>query len=559
MNRVVMASWFGDGELTEATFKTNVLDALVWTNQLGPRAVSPYAYPGDWSIAFENIGTYDATEGEIRPYRDYYQLVAKTSGYYFKFRVYAKPEARSLIDGDAAEAEGVEFSFYDPDGCVTISNNVLTSTGSAGTVIITATDTNGTVKTSMMSVTPVGKDSVLDAFAAEDASTERYIWEEAVFSRLATVSTDPEDMVTVYGCRTVSNWGDKVGVLTPWSYPRSLGRFGTGGRMVVSEWPGVSDFSTTRRKHCVAENGDFFWPELATNLWCYSINCHESLWSEADGMSALAVASHYFLAASHVDWMWSRTPAYSPKFRCGHGDGDIVHCAYSGMKKVAVIRNKSGDDSDIALWYTTNEIPAQCIAKFLRGDVASRLSSSGFARVPGFVLTCHQTVSPVCLSSLWGSALGSWKPMPGVGDLVNNYMRDAADVPANATGLEHMTHMFDSSDPVFYVSPRGQVIPSFQVMYATPAHNGSSGPGYDDYKTDQISERIRSHSGGAEDLSYWTFEELWCGGTNTLETASAKGVESVESAGASGAIRPVRQRRPVRGIGTSEGNKWEIQ
>lgn len=34
VNRVVMASWFGDGELTEATFKTNVLDAIVWTNAL---------------------------------------------------------------------------------------------------------------------------------------------------------------------------------------------------------------------------------------------------------------------------------------------------------------------------------------------------------------------------------------------------------------------------------------------------------------------------------------------------------------------------------------------
>ena len=54
--------------------------------------------------------------------------------------------------------------------------------------------------------------------------------------------------------------------------------------------------------------------------------------------------------------------------------------------------------------------------------------------------------------------------------------------------------------------------------YSVSDGGGSSGPSYADV-IESLSTMIVADSNGAEDISRWTFEELWTGGTNTFETA----------------------------------------
>ena len=506
--------------------RTSAVEDVVYMSDIGPlieaamsnitkktEMVSPYAFPNDWYLMFSEIGYEKTAQGYLVPNLDFYSLYSTTAGFVHTYEVKAEMEARSIED--SADPMPVEFSVYDPVGACTFENNILTPTGTAGTVVVTGTDTNGESKTAPITMTPLGADKVIDYYHQEGTTTERYIWSTNIFSRLNAVSMASEDMVTIYGCRTTNNWSAQVNVFTPWTYPRSLGRFGTGGRMIASEWPGVTDFATKRRTHCTVENADFFWPELLTNLWCYSINCHEALWSEADGMSAIAVSEHYLLGTDHVDWLWSRNRDYSPKFRYGHGEGEFVHCTYASMRKVGYVKTPSGGNTDISVWYTSVSIPPQCRAKFITKDVANRLSLSNFYHIPGFTITCHQTVNPVCMS--FGYFNGAWHPTPGVGEAKNWYIFPSDNAQLQKCQLlEHMTHMYDSSDPFFFVSPKGQVIPSGAVHYGSSAQNGGSGPSYLDYYG-EISTMIRNDSSGTEDLQFWTYEELWCGGVNTLE------------------------------------------
>ena len=195
-------------------------------------------------------------------------------------------------------------------------------------------------------------------------------------------------------------------------------------------------------------------------------------------------------------------------------DGEFIHCTYDTMRKVGSIKTPSGANADISVWYTSISIPPQCRAKFITKEVANKLSMSNLYRVPGFTITCHQTVNPACME--FGRFVGSWHPTPGVGEPANGYIFESDAQILKCQQLEHMVHMYDSSDPFFFVSPKGQVIPSGAIHYGSTAQNSGAGPNYLDYYG-EISNMIKNDSSNTEDLQYWTYEELWCGGVNTLE------------------------------------------
>lgn len=543
-NRIVTASWFGDNTLTETRFQEEILPTH--TNVPPPVDLSPWAYANDWYITIFDDGSTTATNAYTEAWLDIFRKRARSYGTYRRYKVEVAMEEREI--GDATIPPEVTWDISDPMNAATWdeANQTLTSTGVDGQVKVSATDTNDTTKTTVANMFKVAPDTVVKAFGGESPTTERYIWSTNVFAKLAAISTAEADMVTIYGCRDATITGGGKGSwsshysLVPWSYPRALSRWGTGGRMYTNEWAGQSQpFEKAHRTWCRVENHDFFWPELQTNLWCYSINCHEAAGdrSNFDGKIATAVAPHYLITANHTCWMWGRTPSQAPRFRYGTGDNEIMACDYRGMKQLGVIKNASGGDTDIAIFYTTNTIPNQCIAHFIRGEELRKLSLTGFSQSAAFTITTHQSVAPVCLnnttsdawstnaptasSGAWylpGGWTGSWSPTPLTTAESNPYAFDESQIPANVRNLEHMTHMQDSSDPVFIAAPNGRIVPCSHIWMAGASNNGAGGPPYPDYVLDQMDAIIHSHSEGAEGLRYWTKADLWSGkGSNTIQ------------------------------------------
>lgn len=512
-NRIVMASWFGDPLLDEKKFQETILHDVTNSAASLPE-YSIYSEPWAWAI---QITAHGNKTGDTGYWRDMVSKYAQP-GTYSSYSVEAVPDA-GYIEG-SERVPHVDFDLHDPSGAVaSFEDNVITPADKPGVVRVIGTDTNGVTKESVVVLTPYKEAVIGEQYWKEGATTERKIWNAFLAQKLAAVSTDAADMVEYYNCRNKDNQY-KTGGMQLWKAPRALSRFGTGGRIYTNEWTWAGS-SWKSRITPLVQNRDFFWPELQTNLWCISVGVHEA--ANANGWNQyyipyLAVAPHYVVFAGHYgDYMWSGM-GWRPRFCKSTNDNDYVYC--STLSVVGdVTYDSSGGKSDVRLLRTGQEIPPQCIAKFASQELLDRLSLSDFGRSPCLIVNCHQTVSPFPQNSL-GSTYYSWDGMPNDGDPHNHYplMADGTDYPSKLQALEHMTHMYDSGTIRFLVSPKGQVVPVGQT-YSVSDGGGSSGPSYMAV-LESLATMVAADSKGAESLSYWTFEELWCGGTNNLETVS---------------------------------------
>ncbi|MBP5586766.1 MAG: hypothetical protein J6Y92_10495 [Lentisphaeria bacterium] len=486
--------------------ETNEVLTLEW--------LSPWSWPDEWSLSVEASGNTPAFSGYV-PNKDVYAAVtAPGASFPTSWEAVVTPEA-CAIPGIVDPPE-VSVSVDDPYGAVAaVTGNVAYASGSLGQFAFVASDTNGVERRAYVIAAPAPAGKTNELFAMEGDGTERWVWTTNVLARLNAVSTNAGDMVAHVQCRTASNRFDQAGTGT-WMAPRALSRFGTGGRNYTNEWPASYEWGggVANRHWCLKENEDFFWPELRTNLWCYTVNCHESVkpkWNFRAG-SAIAVAPHYIVSATHFgSWMWGpgQTWTDSPRFRFGPGTNDTVFC-----RSPRQVVSKVPGSSDIELCRVTNDIPAQCIAHFAREATLRALSPTFFRGCPGFVITSHQTLAPAALSPYGFSV--SWTGMPiGAGHPYKNYIPDD-ELVGQVPWLEHVTHMFDSASPFFLVAPNGRVVPVGQV-YSTGGRS-TGGPTYfDDDVLDAIDAAIRLDSGGAEGLSFWEFDDLWSGfGTNSV-------------------------------------------
>lgn len=510
-NRIVTASWFGDASLTEQRFQNEMLDNVTNTTATLP-SYSVYSEPWAWAIKITARGNKTGTTGY---WRDVICKYAQ-AGTYSSYLVEAVPDA-GYIEG-SERIPHVDFAVSDSVGAVeSFTNNVITPSNVPGIVRVIGTDTNGVSKESVVVMTP-HKEAVIGVkYYREDSRSERKRWNENLSARLSAVSTQATDMVTYYNCRNVDNQY-KTGGSQEWKAPRALSRFGTGGRIYTNEWTWAGS-SWKSRVTPLVHNREFFWPELQTNLWCISVGVHEA--ANANGWNQyyipyLAVAPHYVVFARHYgDYMWSGYN-WRPRFCRSTNDNDYVFCG--NLSVVGdVPYDGSTSSSDVRLLRTKEAIPPQCIAKLASKEVLDRLSMSEFGCSPCLIVNCHQTVSPLPVDGL-SSTYYSWDGIPGTGEPHTHYplMSDGSDYPEKLRNLEHMTHMYDSGTIRFLVSPKGQVVPIGQT-YSVSDRGGSSGPAYADV-IESLSTMIVADSNGAEDISRWTFEELWTGGTNTVET-----------------------------------------
>jgi len=486
--------------------ETNEVLTLEW--------LSPWSWPDEWSLSVEASGNTPAFSGYV-PNKDVYAAVtAPGASFPTSWEAVVTPEA-CAIPGIVDPPE-VSVSVDDPYGAVAaVTGNVAYASGSLGQFAFVASDTNGVERRAYVIAAPAPAGTTNELFAMEGDCSERWVWTTNVLARLNSVSTNVGDMVAHVQCRTASNRFDQSGTGT-WMAPRALSRFGTGGRNYTNEWPASYEWGggVANRHWCLKENEDFFWPELRTNLWCYTVNCHESVkpkWNFRAG-SAIAVAPHYIVSATHFgSWMWGpgQTWTDSPRFRFGPGTNDVVFC-----RSPRQIVSKVPGSSDIELCRVTNAIPTQCVAHFAREATLRALSPTFFRGCPGFVITSHQTLAPAALSPYGFSV--SWTGMPiGAGHPYKNYIPDD-ELVGQVPWLEHVTHMFDSASPFFLAAPNGRVVPVGQV-YSTGGRS-TGGPTYfDDDVLDAIDAAIRLDSGGAEGLSFWEFDDLWSGfGTNSV-------------------------------------------
>lgn len=489
---------------------TNGIAAVEW--------LSAWSWPDEWTLSIEAMGYTPAFSGYV-PNKDIYAAVtAPGSDLPTAWAAYTVPETHDI--SSLVDMPDVSIYVEDPDGAVgAVTGNVAYASGKFGQFAFVAADTNGVERRAYIIAAPAPEGKTNELFAMEGENTERWIWTTNALARLNAVSTNAEDMVAHVQCRTAANRFAQNGTGT-WMAPRALSRFGTGGRISADEWPSSYAWGggIANRHWCLKENEDFFWPELRTNLWCYTVNCHESTtpkWNFRAG-SAMAVAPHYIVSASHFgSWMWGpgQTWTDSPRFRFGPGTNDTVFCR-SPRQIVANVSYPSGGKTDIEVCRVTNTIPLQCVAHFARESTLRALSPTMFEKCVGFTISSHQTVTPVCISP--HGFTGSWSAMPvGETDYFKTYIPDET-LLGKVPRLEHITHMFDSASPFFLVAPNGRVVPVGQVQ--TAGGRGTGGPTYfNDDILDAIDTAIRLDSGGTEGLSYWAFGDLWSGvGTNSV-------------------------------------------
>lgn len=509
---------------TDGETVTNIVNSL-------EKFVTPYMWPGDWFIRIEGAipgapaGTY------LTPTNDMLARMTGASGVWRSYKLLAEPDPVAASYGDPVPP--VTFDYRDPSGAVaSFTNDTLISSGIAGVVHVSATDTNEVVREAAVVMTPVQPGRVANLYASETNVTERYLWASTLFSKLAAVSTAEADLVENTLCRTFADRYE-VWKCATWKSPRQLSRFGSDGRIHTNEWAGKmvvanttwEDLATptTPRAWAYAQNRDFFWPDLQTNLWCFSSACHESqATTPATGfpgyrsMPLMAVAPHYAVGAVHYgDWVLSPWQCH-PRFVKSTADNDYVLSHVDGA--VGTVTYAHGNDSDIRVYRLKQTVPDQCIAHFATREVLQSLSPTLFRYVPCLTVNAHQVVTPYCLGGT-GSTLYGWSAEPRTSTFTSPYPEGIA-VPAQAADCVHMGHMYDSGDVFFLAAPNGRVVPLGQTKYLNNG-GGLSGPSYlDDGILESLSALIRADSNGTEDIRFWTAADLYAGGvTNLVEDA----------------------------------------
>jgi hypothetical protein len=509
---------------TDGETVTNIVNSL-------EKFVTPYMWPGDWFIKIEGYIPGVPASTYLMPTNDMLARMTGASGVWRSYKLLAEPDPVAASYGDPVPP--VTFDYRDPSGAVaSFTNDTLVSSGVAGVVHVSATDTNEVVREAAVVMTPVQPGRVANLYASETNVTERYIWAANLFEKLSAVSTDEADLVENTLCRTFADRYE-VWKYATWKSPRQLSRFGSDGRIHTNEWAGKmvvanttwEDLATpaTPRAWAYAQNRDFFWPDLQTNLWCFSSACHESqATTPATGfpgfrsMPLMAVASHYAIGAVHYgDWVLSPWQCH-PRFVKSTADNDYVLSHVDGA--VGTVTYAHGNDSDIRVYRLKQTVPDQCIAHFATREVLQSLSPTLFRYVPCLTVNAHQVVTPYCLGGT-GSTLYGWSAEPRTSTFTSPYPAGIA-VPAQAADCVHMGHMYDSGDVFFLAAPNGRVVPLGQTKYLNDG-GGLSGPSYlDDGILESLSALIRADSNGTEDIRFWTAADLYAGGvTNLVEDA----------------------------------------
>lgn len=517
-NTVVMSDWFGEEVVSRDSFTTNVLPMIM------PYPVSTYAYPDDWYIVISDAGSKNVT-GSVVPHDDMYDKTSGSHGVYRIYRVAAFPEDH--IGEYAYERTDVVFTIYDRDNCVeAFTNNILVANGvTNGTVIITGTDTNGLSQKAVATLTKVNEGKIIEQYAYESETTGRYLLASNAWNRLRNVATDANNLVEIQLCRgsshTYEKWKSALTEDDYWYCPRQLCRFGTGGRIISSEW---SLKSCGARVTPNVLNKDFFWPELQDSMRCFTIDCHEvndnNSWMP---YQRIAVSPHYRIQVAHYGYANNHYYYYQTSLHSasslakkGNSDGaDLGKVQFDGTSSYADIRLTAVSSDSMKL-------DRSLCAKFATYETLDKLSKSGCYMSVGFTLTTHQTVNPFCVFPGSGSIRLSWSGVPKRSD-----RRDSYKPPLNANDpisgyadilapLEHGTHMFDSGDVVFIATPEAKIIPLFMF---TSVSGGSSILKCLENIDRMIREDSTQRYGVEEGLEYWTFEDLYWGGTNTVENA----------------------------------------
>lgn len=474
-----------------------------------------YAYGGDWRLTVEDAGSTNAAAGTEKPTKDYISLLAETTGVYRHYKVEAEQEP-IIIDKGASMPE-VELTISDPHGCVdSFEDGVLSSSGVSGVVKVYGVDTTGVSRAVSITMTPVVPGKVITEMWAEDAVTERYIWNTNVFAKITSVSTNAADMVDYRWCRHMDNWSHGAPADGHRLIPRALSRFGSDGRLNDAEWTWGGEGADKARFTPSKVNRDFFWPELLPGLQCFSARVHETTAAGNNSQCYpwLAVAPHYVITAGHYSSAWWHGMRYvvQPYF-CT----DLVNERFmtaSTDRMVGKVPQGDGVVADVMLVHVTSTIPSNCLARFATDETLERLSLSKFGKCAALTITSHQTIAPLCLNAAQSGNIFSWSGEPGASTLTVPYL-DNSGAPGKAFALEHPTHMFDSGTPVFLASPSGKVVPL--THYCLSNGRTAHGPRFGDILA-SLSSMVQSDSGGTEDIQYWSFEDLATGvGTNSLE------------------------------------------
>lgn len=515
-------SLFADPRASVSRFGDLTSDSEVVVGVASSR-VSPLMWPGDWFIRIEGLEPQPGPSSYLLPTNDVLAMFAGGTGVWRGYRLSAEADPVAVRYGDPAPP--VDFSIYDPSGAVaSFTSNVLASSGVPGVAHVTGTDTNGVSREAAVVMTPVRPGKPVSLHAAETNVTERYLWAEALFSRLANVSTDPADMVEYNLCRSFANryevWKHSVRLL-----PRQLSRFGSDGRIRTNEWEALQSV-TSPRAWALKQNRDFFWPELQTNLWCFSGSCHEGQGASAAtkvgnwrNLPCIAVAPHYFITAAHYE-EWPLSAWYAaPRFPKSAADNDWC-VARPAFPSVGKARTGAGTDSDVRLFRVSSggPIPDQCIARFAPERVLRRLSPTLFARVPCLTVNGHQAVTPYAATG-GGSTYYGWTGDVGGSEWRTPY-KPGLTVPAQASACVHTGHMYESGSPFFLAAPNGRVVPLGMGWYLNDGGGLSGNWLCDEGLLESLSAMVRADSGGTEDIKLWTFEDLYAGGvTNLTEVA----------------------------------------
>lgn len=511
---LVDASWFGP-KVNKESFQNDYLQNIIADKWV-------YAYPHEWYIMFTDAGSL-AYSGNTVVFGDMYSSTSGSSGTFRKYRVAAYPEDH--IGEYGYERDDVTFSIADKDNSVgSFTNNIITANGlTNGTVIVSATDSDGLTKQAVLTMTKVDAGNVVKTYAYESPLTGRYLLASNALVRLSGVSTASVDMVCYDLCRgpshTYEKWKANLTEEDYWYCPRQLSRFGTGGRIIQSEWTWKT--SGQRVKPSVL-NKDFFWPELQDSMRCFSIDVHEV--NNDNGWmpyQRIAVSPHYRIEVAHygysnnhyIYYMTSDHDASTMVTKGGNTQADLGKVLIDGTEN---------SYADIRLIRHSFEIDQDKCAKFAPKETLEALSKTLFTYASGWTLTSHQTVNPICVSSLGGIVSG-WAGIPGKSSRVESYRQPLSNSDPlygydnTLTPLEHKTHMFNSGDVVFLATPDAKIIPLFMF---TTVGGGSSIVNVLGNLNRMIEEDSLKTYGVKESLQFWTVQDLYWGGTNSIETAS---------------------------------------
>lgn len=533
-NALVLASWFDPACTSKAYFQEKVLPELKSGGGYEPTPVSVYAYPNDWYIQITDVGSYEAYSGGLVPDADMISVYSGTVGTYRKYSVAAMPEEQ--VGEYASEYTNVTFTIYDRDNAVaSFEDNIITANGQTnGTVLVYGLDSTGLEKSSSLTLTKVDMGKKLTTYAYETNVTSRFIMNTNIIAKLMTVSTNAADLTPIAHCRSTTHRyskGLETGFAwTPsdyWYCPKALNRFGTGGALVTNEWTWIGSGANRRRQIPSKANQNFFWPELWDSLRCFTVEIHEAQTSGGDTgwmpYQRIAISPHYTIEVGHYGWSNNHWTRHVTSDHTAATLSVVGHNTIDGGD-LGQVPSPSGGNIDIRVARISSAVPSQCIAKFATPEVLSKLSESRFQYAIAFTLTDHQTVNPFVLGA-GGSIASSWNGRPGEG-ASHCYHRDTSLDEINAlpgfagwkdklASLEHMTHMFNSGDIVFLATPQAKVIPLFMFTSV-------SAGAYIPYYLETIDQMIRQDSviklGTEEHLSYWTFDELYWGGANSIPT-----------------------------------------